>query len=57
MPISEAWRRCPAKPFGNAIYVKGNYRLYSRASRKVMEILSQNCDIFEQASIDEAYLM
>lgn len=56
MPISEAWRRCPAKPFGNAIYVKGNYRLYSRASRKVMEILSHNCDIFEQASIDEAYL-
>ena len=30
MPITEAWRRCPAEPFGNAIYVRGNYRLYGR---------------------------
>lgn len=56
MPITEAWRRCPAEPFGNAIYVRGNYRLYGRASRIVMGILESQSDIFEQASIDEAYL-
>lgn len=56
MPITEAWRRCPSEPFGNAVYVRGNYRLYGRASRIVMEILEKYSDKFEQASIDEAYL-
>lgn len=56
MPISEAWRRCPAAPFGPALYIRGTRGLYSRASRKVMEILRQKADVFEQASIDEAYL-
>lgn len=56
MPISEAWRRCPAAPFGPGTYIQGTRGLYSRASRKVMNILKSNCDVFEQASIDEAYL-
>ena len=39
MAISEAWRRCPGQPYGNAIYIRGSRGLYSRASRKVMKIL------------------
>ncbi len=56
MPISEAWRRCPGAPFGSARYISGTRGLYSRASRKVMAILKRSSSIFEQASIDEAYL-
>ena len=56
MAISEAWRRCPGHPYGNAIYIRGSRGLYSRASRKVMKILKQPAEFFEQASIDEAYL-
>jgi DNA polymerase IV (DinB-like DNA polymerase) len=56
MPIGEAWRRCPGKPYGNAIYISGTRGLYSRASRKVMEILKPHAKKFEKASIDEAYL-
>ena len=56
MPIGEAWRRCPGPPHGPGHYLKSTRGLYSRASRKVMHILSQNADKFEQASIDEAYL-
>ena len=56
MSISEAWRRCPGKPYGNALYVRGSRGLYTRASRKVMAILSGPAEFFEQASIDEAYL-
>jgi len=56
MPISEAWRRCPGPPLGPALYHRGTYRLYRRASNRVMKILSFGADKFEQASIDEAYL-
>ena len=56
MPISEAWRRCPGQPLGPALYHKGTHRLYRLAARRVMSILSEKADRFEQASIDEAYL-
>lgn len=56
MSISEAWRRCPAAPYGPGVYIRGTRGLYSRASRKVMEILRESSDEFEQAGIDEAYL-
>ena len=56
MPISEAWRRCPGHPFGPGHYIRGSRGLYSRASRRVMEILQQPATFFEKASIDEAYL-
>jgi len=56
MPIGEAWRRCPGPPHGPGHYLQSTRGLYSRASRKVMAILSENADKFEQASIDEAYL-
>lgn len=56
MPISEAWRRCPGHPFGPGHYIRGSRGLYSRASRKVMELLVEPAEFFEKASIDEAYL-
>jgi len=56
MPISEAWRRCPGHPFGPARFIRGTRSLYSMASRRVMKILRNDSDKFEQASIDEAYL-
>lgn len=56
MPVSEAWRRCPAAPFGPALYIRGTRGLYSRASRRVMAHLRTPANLFEQASIDEAYL-
>lgn len=56
MPISEAWRRCPATPAGPATYVRGSHRLYARASKRVMNVLRNVGGPFEQASIDEAYL-
>ena len=56
MPITEAWRRCPGPPYGNGHYLKSTRGLYSRASRKVMKVLAEHADRFEQASIDEAYL-
>jgi nucleotidyltransferase/DNA polymerase involved in DNA repair len=56
MPIGEAWRRCPGAPHGIGHYLTSTRGLYSRASRKVMSILSEYADKFEQASIDEAYL-
>jgi DNA polymerase IV (DinB-like DNA polymerase) len=56
MPVSEAWRRCPASPFGPGVYIRGTRGLYSRASRKVMACLREPAVLFEKASIDEAYL-
>ena len=56
MPISEAWRRCPGPPIGNGYYLRTNFRLYRRASKRVMRILASHADKFEQASVDEAYL-
>ncbi len=56
MPISEAWRRCPAPPLGPALYRRGRFNLYRRASRRVMRILAAEADQFEPAGVDEAYL-
>jgi DNA polymerase IV (DinB-like DNA polymerase) len=56
MPISEAWRRCPAAPFGPACFIRGTPGLYSRASRNIMNTLRKEANLFEKASIDEAYL-
>jgi len=51
MPISAAWRFCP-----NAIYVRGNYRLYKEVSEKIMAILREYSDKFQQWGLDEAFL-
>jgi DNA polymerase-4 len=51
MPMSRALRVCPG-----LIIVSGHHRLYSEASRQVMERLHTVTQLVEQISIDEAFL-
>jgi DNA polymerase IV (DinB-like DNA polymerase) len=51
MPISVAWRLCP-----QAIFLPVNMELYQKVSEKIMEIIKKYGAIFEQVSLDEAYL-
>lgn len=51
MAISTAWRLCP-----KAVFLRPRFPLYSQVSRRVMAILSRNCDVLEPAGVDEAYL-
>ncbi len=51
MPISIAWRKCPT-----AIFLPVNFEIYGEASRAVMSIFRSFADVFEQTSVDEAYL-
>ncbi len=51
MPISHAYQRCP-----DAVFLQPHFELYERASQSVMRILRRYSPIFEQVSIDEAYL-
>ena len=51
MPMSRALRVCPG-----LIIVPGHHRLYSEASRQVMERLRTVTPLVEQISIDEAFL-
>ncbi len=51
MPISTAWRLCP-----NAIYVRGNYRLYKKVSERIMAILKKYSERFQRWGLDEAFL-
>ena len=51
MPISIAYRKCP-----DAIFLPVNLPLYISVSSRIMDIVKKNADIFEQTSIDEAYL-
>ncbi len=51
LPISLAFQRCP-----RGVYLRPRFPLYAQASRKVMAILSSECDVLEPAGIDEAYL-
>ncbi len=53
MPISQAFRLCPP-PTG--IYVQPDFRLYGETSERVMKVLRGFADMFEQTSIDEAFL-
>ncbi len=50
IPISRAYKLCP-----DCKYIRPNFALYNRVSRRVMDILREFVDKFEQASIDEAY--
>jgi len=59
MPISRAWKLAEAaRKKGEPVvaFVHGNRRLYVEASERVMAILAPAGDLFEEASIDEAYL-
>ena len=51
MPVSKAWRLCP-----DAIYVRGNYRLYKQVSKEIMVILRGYTNKFQQWGLDEAFL-
>jgi DNA polymerase IV (archaeal DinB-like DNA polymerase) len=51
MPISMAWKLCP-----QGIYVQPDFELYGETSERVMNIMRGFADIFEQTSIDEAYM-
>ncbi|MHA1240343.1 MAG: DNA polymerase IV [Promethearchaeota archaeon] len=51
MPISQAYKRCP-----HGIYLHPNFEKYRKASKEVMEIVNSYSDMFQQVSIDEAYL-
>jgi len=51
IPISRAYSFCP-----DAIYVRPNFALYGKVSRRVMDLLRKYADRFEQVSIDEAFL-
>src|SRR5215208_338617 len=51
MPLYKALELCP-----NLILHGVDKKFYEKISNKVMEILEDYADIFEQASIDEAYL-
>ena len=59
MPISRAWKLAEAaRKKGEPVvaFVHGNRKLYVEASERVMAILAPAGDLFEEASIDEAYL-
>lgn len=58
MPISQAWRAAP-----HATYLRPDFRKYSAASRKVMEVLepyaardAQDRPLLQVVGLDEAYL-
>lgn len=51
MPIAMAWRKAP-----DAIFLPPNYDLYGSVSENVMNLLRPFADVFEQVSIDEAFL-
>lgn len=59
MPISRAWRLADeARRRGEpaTIFLEGNHQLYSEVSGRIMAIVAEHGDMFERASIDEAYL-
>ena len=59
MPISRAWRLAEAarrRGEPETVFLRGNRALYSAVSERIMAILAQGADAFEEASIDEAYL-
>ncbi|UCH71128.1 MAG: DNA polymerase IV [Candidatus Bathyarchaeota archaeon] len=51
MPISRAWKLCP-----DAIFLPVNFKLYVQASSRIMIILREYGDKFEQWGLDEAFL-
>jgi DNA polymerase IV (DinB-like DNA polymerase) len=51
LPISKAHQLCP-----NAIFLPVNMELYQKVSEKIMRIVERYSPLFEQVSLDEAYL-
>jgi DNA polymerase-4 len=51
MPIKLALRLCP-----HVTIIKGDYEAYSKLSKLVTEVISDNVPLFEKSSIDEFYI-
>jgi DNA polymerase IV (DinB-like DNA polymerase) len=59
LPISRAWRLAEVarrKGEPEAVFVRGDRSLYQEVSGRIMAIIAQGVDAFEEASIDEAYV-
>jgi DNA polymerase IV (DinB-like DNA polymerase) len=59
LPISRAWRLAEAarrRGEPPTVFVSPNFRLYGEVSGRIMRLLENAADAFEEASIDEAYL-
>jgi DNA polymerase IV (DinB-like DNA polymerase) len=59
LPISRAWRLAEAaRQRGEpaTVFIQPNFPLYREVSARIMGVLQQTADAFEEASIDEAYL-
>jgi len=59
MPITRAWRLAEAarrRGEPEAVFLRGDRRLYREVSDRIMAIAARGADAFEEASIDEAYL-
>jgi DNA polymerase IV (DinB-like DNA polymerase) len=59
LPISRAWRLAEAARRSGepeAVFVRGDRSLYREVSGRIMSIIAQGADAFEEASIDEAYV-
>jgi DNA polymerase IV (DinB-like DNA polymerase) len=59
LPISRAWRLAEAarkRGEPEAVFVRGDRSLYREVSGRIMAIIAEGADAFEEASIDEAYV-
>src|SRR5512145_648085 len=59
LPITRAWRLAQAaqrRGEPETVFIEGNHKLYGEVSQRIMALLAQHADLFEEASIDEAYL-
>jgi DNA polymerase IV (DinB-like DNA polymerase) len=59
LPISRAWRFAETarrRGLAAAVFIQPNMPLYREVSGRIMQILQRYSDLFEEASIDEAYL-
>ncbi|HEY7647969.1 MAG TPA: DNA polymerase IV, partial [Methylomirabilota bacterium] len=59
MPITRAWRAAKAaqsRGEPETVFLTDNHKLYREVSARLMTLLAQGADAFEEASVDEAYL-
>src|SRR5262245_8104804 len=59
LPIPRAWRLAEAaKRRGEpaTLFLRGDHALYRQVSARIMALVGEQADAFEEASIDEAYL-
>ena len=58
-PISQAWKSCKAGETAGGkkcIFFEGNFSKYEKESEKIMRIIQKYARLFEQVSVDEAFL-